>query len=179
MALSHRHICWKGNSLKKGTIFQSEPAIFHTQNTFLRDIFMASLNGLWKEKKRIGTEDSSQSVQSKSRCGSNAWRNKVEMGQIAKSRQKLSRKIREIDWSYLLMSFNSLTNFENKGRVITGNGNVGWKSNFKSREITASKLKWIYFWRVLDIWKPALSFGEEVPQSRKGNGFYYFDNRVS
>ena len=103
MALSHRHICWKGNSLKKGTIFQSEPAIFHTQNTFLRDIFMASLNGLWK-KKRIGTEDSSQSVQSKSRCGSNAWRNKVEMGQIAKSRQKLSRKIREIDWSYLCLS---------------------------------------------------------------------------
>ena len=103
MALSHRHICWKGNSLKKGTIFQSEPAIFHTQNTFLRDIFMASLNGLWKEKKRIGTEDSSQSVQSKSRCGSNAWRNKVEMGQIAKSRQKLSRKIREIDWSYLCL----------------------------------------------------------------------------
>jgi hypothetical protein len=103
MALSHRHICWKGNSLKKGTIFQSEPAIFHTQNTFLRDIFMASLNGLWKKKKENRDWRFFLAVQSKSRCGSNAWRNKVEMGKIAKSRQKLSRKIREIDWSYLCL----------------------------------------------------------------------------
>ena len=77
----------KETRLRKGQSFSQKPAIFHTQNTFLRDIFMASLNGLWKEKKENRDWRFFLAVQSKSRCGSNAWRNKVEMGQIAKSRQ--------------------------------------------------------------------------------------------
>ena len=113
--------------------------------------------------------------------GNVGWELDFKSREITASKLKWIYFWRVLDiWKLLnIYACNGLTNFENKGWTITGNGNVGWELEFNCREITASKLKWIYFWRVLDIWKPALSFGEEVLQSRKGNVFNDFDNRLS
>ena len=75
----------------------------------------------------------------------------AQLGQISKSRQKLNAKEfgKLTNHTY---AYNSLTNFDNKKRAITGNGNA--KSCFELiREINTCKLKKkIYFWRSFAIW---------------------------
>jgi len=63
----------------------------------------------------------------------------AQLGQISKSRQKLNAKefVKLTDDTY---AYSSLTNFDNKKRATTENGNA--KSCFELiREITTSKLK--------------------------------------